>query len=310
MKILNKIISLTMAVIMMITATPVLQAADFINLDIQQLNEMKQEIKSSIKAKIDEVTPLFEGIPSVEILKQRYNTARENYEQNLKSFSKQETKQSKEDYERYIEFLKQEAQKRIETDSRYNGFMSEEEQKQVAFYTVLLEEMEKSDEERELYYSYIAGDICGGLIIGIILGYMAYDIGAGMTGILITGAIAGAISMFLMFLFASPSKQPVFNPALFPQELISDFLNNPFYKLALFNKRGVNDFGVFYIKSRDCAQVLYDAVDIEYYTSLNPSIENMCARLYTQTVDWHYLTTEQRGNYIHNLAERLRAEAN
>lgn len=310
MKILNKIISLIMAVIMMITATPVLQAADFTaELDRAELNELKKEINSSVKVKFDEVNPLFEGIPSLETLKQRYDIARKNYEQNLKSFSKQETKQSKEDYERYIEFLKQEAQKRIETDSRYDGFMSEEEQKQVAFYTVLLEEMEKSDEERDIYCTKRAGDIGVGLFVGILAATIAYESWASTAGVIIAGGVGATVAMLLMFLLISPAKQPVFNPALFPQELIADFLSNPFLNLALFNQRGVDDFGVFYVKNRDCAQVLYDAVDIEYYTSLNPSVENMRARLYTQAIDWHYLTTEQRVDYIHNLAERLRAEA-
>ncbi len=310
MKILNKTISLTMAVIMMITATPVLQAADFAaSLDKQQFNELKRQISSSVTAEIAKVKPIiYEGIPDVKTIKERYATSRKNYEQNLQEFSKQNIEPDVEEYERYVEFLKEEAKQRIKTDSRYDGFKTQKEKEQVAFYTVLLEEIKKSDEERSLYYSYIVGDICGGLIIGMILAYMANEMGAGMTGILISGAIAGAISMFLMFLFASPSK-PVFNPSLFSEELIAAFLVNPFSNLALFNKRA-SDSEMFYNKSADCAQLLYDAVDIEYYISLNPSIENMKARLYTQTIDWHDLTTEARADYIHNLAERLRAEAN
>ncbi len=310
MKIINKTISLIMAAIMFITATPVLQAADlaFIS-DDKQLNELKQEIKSSITENFYRISPVFAGIPDLETLKKRYDIAKKNHERNLQSFAKQETKQSKKDYERYIEFLKQEAKRRTETDDRYNGFISEEEKEQVAFYTVLLKEMENSDKERQTYYTNIVGDVSVGLIVGMIVGEIAYQSWASTTGMIIAGGIAGTITMLLMFLFIAPAKQPVFNPALSHQELKSEFLNNPFSNLALFNRRGVNDFGVFYIKSEDCAQVLYDTVDIEYYTSLNPSVENMKARLYTRTIDWHNLSTEERVDYIHNLAERLRAEA-
>lgn len=309
MKILNKIISLTMAVIMMLTATPVLQAADFTaELDRAELNELKKEIKTSIIEDLPEVSSIYyNGIPDVKTIKERYAIARENYEQNLKAFAKQETKQSKKDYERYIDFLKQEAKKRIKTDSRFDGFKSEREKEQVAFYTVLLEEMENSKEESRRYYGYIVGDICVGLIVGIIVGAIAYESNATIIGEIIAGSIGGAIAMFLMFTFVSPSK-PVFSPSLFPEEAISAFLVNPFSNLALFDKRA-SDSEMFYSKSNESARLLYDAVNIEYYTSLNPSVENLHARLYTQTIDWHYLTTEQRADYIHNLAGRLRAEA-
>ena len=310
MKLLNKIISLTMAVIMLFTASPVLQASDFaINLDTQQLNELRREINSSITKDFDKVTPLFEGIPDLPTLQQRYIMAKENYEQNLKTFAKQETKQSKKDYERYIEFLEKEAQKRIQTDSRYNGFMDEEEKEQVAFYSVLLDEIEKSDKERETYRNRMIGNIFTGLLFGMMVGVVAYVSDASTIGILISGGIGATIAMLLMFLFIIPAKQPVFNPSLFPSELIAKFLYNPFLNLALFNKRGVNDFGAFYIKSEKCAQILYDAVDIEYYVSRNPTIENMRAKLYTRSIDWHLLDTEKRVSYLHTLAERLRSEA-
>ncbi len=309
MKLFNKIIGVTMAVIILFTSFP-MRAADFdINLDTQQLNELKREINSSITKEFEETPLLFEGIPDLETLRQRYITARENYEQNLKIFTKQKTKQSKKDYERYIEFLKEEAQKRIQTDSKYDGFINEKEKEQVAFYSVLLEEIEKSDKERETYYNRMIGDIFTGLLAGIVVGVIAYASDANIIGILISGGIGATIVMLLMFLFIAPAKQPVFNPSLFPSELIAKFLDNPFLNLAKFNKREVNDFGAFYIKSKDCAQVLYDAVDIEYYISRNPTIENMQAEIYTRSIVWHNLTTEKKAEYIHNLAERLRAEA-
>ncbi|MCR5504584.1 MAG: hypothetical protein K6E94_03335 [Elusimicrobiaceae bacterium] len=92
-------------------------------------------------------------------------------------------------------------------------------------------------------------------------------------------------------------------------EAKTKFLENPFQALSLFDRAGASDLEGFYNKSEDCARVLNDAVDIEYYISLNPSVENMKARLYTQTAYWRDLTTEEKTEYIHNLAERLRAEA-
>ena len=171
----------------------------------------------------------------------------------------------------------------------------------------MLEEDKKSEEEANIYYRYMAGDIGIGLIVGIVVGAIAYETDATIIGEIIAGGIGGAIAMFLMFTFVSPSK-PVFSPSLFSEETISAFLVNPFSNLVLFDTRA-NDSEMFYGKSEDCARLLYDTVDIEYYISRNLSIENMRARLYTQTIDWHDLTTEQKADYIHNLAERLRAEA-
>ena len=66
----------------------------------------------------------------------------------------------------------------------------------------------------------------------------------------------------------------------------------------------------FYNQSDDCAKVLNDVVDIEYYISMNPTVDNMQERLYTQTAYWQKLDEAEKTEYLHNLAERLRAEAN
>ena len=315
---LNKIISLAMSVIMLITASPVLQAADFsTNLNIAELNELREEISASLPEPKGLKTKkiIYDGLPNIEAIKKRYAQARANYEQNLQKFANQETKQDEEDYDRYIEFLKSEARQRVKQDSRYNGFRTEKEAEQVAFYTVLLEENKKSNEERKHYRDCTMMNISVGSLVGVIVfglaehlaPYSPYVASRSIVGPIISGCISAAVVISIMFLLNSPSK-PVFNPSMFSEELISEFLSNPFRNLSLFDKRA-SDSEMFYNKSKDCAQILNDAVDIEYYISLNMSVENMQARLYTQTIDWHYLTTEERADYIHNLAEHLRAEA-
>ena len=65
-----------------------------------------------------------------------------------------------------------------------------------------------------------------------------------------------------------------------------------------------------YGKSQRCAQALNDAVDIEYYVSANPNnFENAKDKLYVGTIDWYEMEPEARAEYLHNFAERLRAEA-
>ena len=96
MKLLNKIISLTMTVIMFFTFTPV-QASDFAaSLDTQQLKQLKQEIKSSITVDLPEFRSIYyNGIPDLKTIQKRYAIARENYEQAFNTFTRQELKQSK-----------------------------------------------------------------------------------------------------------------------------------------------------------------------------------------------------------------------
>lgn len=88
------------------------------------------------------------------------------------------------------------------------------------------------------------------------------------------------------------------------------FLIDYFRYAALFNKRGYDDFTAFYSKSQDCAQLLYDVIDIEYYVSLNPNIDNVIHRIYTRSNKWQDLNMEKKASYLHSYAERLRAEAN
>ena len=88
------------------------------------------------------------------------------------------------------------------------------------------------------------------------------------------------------------------------------FLDKPFEALVSFDKGGFDDFFAIYNLSADAAQALYDAVSIEYYVSMNPTLQNMRDRLYIQSVDWHGLGALEQAKRLQDLAKRLRSEAN
>lgn len=313
MKTLNKIISLTMVVIILITASPVLQAADFFAaLNKAELKELREEISSSLPEHELKILPRLSDI------KQRYKKAIVNYKNNLKVISEDSSKKNIQDYEEYLQFLREEARKRIRKDARYDGFQSEEEKEQVAFYTILVEELTnaqqyKDDRYKERFYCVVdsmAVTVFVGLGLGMLVTYLTevfLDLADEVSVPLGMGTMFGV--MAIGALIAVPAK-PYFNFNLTPRELLSNFVANPFTAIAKFNTGATDDFRIVYNKSQSCAQALYDVVDIEYYTSFNPNLENIRARLYTYTIDWYEMTTEDRVDYLHNVAERLRAEAN
>ncbi len=313
MKILNKIISLTMAVIILFTTTPVLQAADVVaDLDVAQLNELKKEIAASISMSeiIKPKKPLYEGIPDIEVIKKRYQLSVENNQKNLEEFEKNET--FLKEREDYVNFLKEEAVKRINEDPEYYGNKTKEEMLRDAFYTVLFDQIQEGINAENTYkdekFGYYAGSAVGSMFIGSMTMFCLLLSGYTGKGVLYASLGVGVAVLLAFLLFTNPSV-PYFSPNLTPYETKNKFLDSPFQTLISFDKKGVSDFELFYHKSKDCAQILYDAVDIEYYTSKNPNVENMSARLYTQTRYWQNLTTEERADYIHNFAERLRTEA-
>lgn len=311
MKTLNKIISLTMVVIILITASPVLQAADFFAaLNKAELKELREEISSSLPEHELKILPRLSDI------KQRYKKAIVNYKNNLKVISEDSSKKDIPDYEEYLQFLREEARKRIRKDARYDGFQSEEEKEQVAFYTILVEELTNAqqykDDRHKERFNCIVDSMAVTIFVGLGLGmlviyatdvYLDLDAGSVLLGM---GTMFGV--MAIGALIAVPAK-PYFNFNLTPRELLSNFVANPFTAIAKFNTGATDDFRIVYSKSQSCAQALYDVVDIEYYTSLNPNLENIRARLYPYTIDWYEMTTEDRVDYLHNVAERLRAEA-
>ncbi len=316
MKTVKKVISLTMAVVIMITTSPILQAADLANLDRAQLDELRAEVLSVVEN--PENFQTLKTIPSVKTLKKRYDKALEIYEANLQNLSGKTNKQDNAYYESYINELKKKAEQRVyrNENGEFDGFNSRKEKEQAAFYTVLLEEMEKHNLVNDRDFWQVLRDAPGLGIVTLIVsagGILLIKKGTSALirriGWTLVASAAGAAALHLLSsLFTQPSK-PYFSLGISANEALLAFLDKPFYHLANFKTSGVDDFGLFYNKSKKCAEVLYDVVDIEYYTAENPSGRNMMDRIYTQTVTWNHLSMESKVEYLHNLAERLREEA-
>ena len=306
MKTTKKIISSLMAVIMFISGSPVLQATEFAGLQSEILTIVKDGVNYQ---ETDE-------IPSVRTLKKRYEKAMEIYEADFQTFSNIDENEI-EIYKGYIDKLKIEAQQRVKTEeNKYAGFKSKKEKEEVAFYTVLLEDMRKHNDvyNRDFWQvirdnSYVTG-IAGIMSIGglILVRKGSKTLLKRIGFAAVTGSFIMVALEWMSHLFAQPSK-PYFIPILSANETLEVFMEKPFYHLANFDKSGVDDFALFYNKSQKCSEVLYDAVDIEYHTAMNPTEKNMMDRIYTQTVDWNNLSTELKVQHLHNLATRLRLEA-
>lgn len=306
---IHKIISLFMSVIMLVTALPVLQAADFAtSLNISELNELKQDL-----ALLDDKVQfnVTSSIPSVKEIEARYNTAIANYKNNLETFGKDKTGREIEEYAEYIEFMKKEAKKRATNNSRYDGFKSEEEKEYVAFYDILTKEFQKAKDYTECILKEEKGSMdnkrgcymMGGVIVGVVLWAALESVLAELACVVGGVCVIGGLCLAGL---VQPSR-PYFAPGLLPDQAFALFLEAPFEHLKKFNKGGVNDFELFYTQYGDeCAEILNDVVDIEYYTSLYPTIENMQERMYANTAEWRISSTQDRAEHIRNLARNLR----
>ena len=311
MKLLKKAVSLMMAAIMFFATSPVLQASDFAtNLNMAELEEFKKEIAASFPK-----TEVFESseynIPDLETIQKRYQKAVEYNQRMLDEADKEGT--STGDQEHFLYLLMDEAYKRIKENPEYYGNKSEEEMMVDAFRDVMYDEMHNSLLMGKNYKDKQIKYYTGTAIITIIIfvGTLVFPQALGATSsiaLLFTAIGVAGISLLSMLLLLDPAK-PYFSADLSPEEAKNQFLKNPTKALSSFNKTGVDDFKIFYDKSKDCAKVLNDAVDVAYYTSLNPTTENMLAYLYTQTRYWRDLAPEIQETYLHNTAERLRAEA-
>lgn len=311
MKLLKKAVSLMMAAIMFFATSPVLQAADFVNdLDMAKLKELQKGIAASFP-KIEVFESNEYTIPDAQTIQKRYQKAVENNQRMLDEADGDET--STKEKEKYVYSLIDEAVKRVENNPEYYGNKSKEEMLSDALREVLFDEMKQSALTEQKYENAKFEHYVGSAIVTVLIFIesigIAHLIGATSSiAILFTSICAAGVSLVSMLALTDPAK-PYFSPNLSPEQAKYQFIKNPTKALASFNKRGVDDFQMFYSKSEDCASVLNDAVDIEYYSSLNPTTENMLAHLYTQTRYWRDLAPEIQETYLHNTAERLRAEA-
>ena len=127
-------------------------------------------------------------------------------------------------------------------------------------------------------------------------------------------SVGGVVFFFLgplIIALFSGAYTPAISPAFDEAEVLQRFTEKPFEYLADFEKKNKEfEYANIYNKGPKAAQVLNDAVDIEYYVSANPdNFENVKEKLYIGTIDWYEMEPEARAEYLHNFAERLRTEA-
>lgn len=313
-----------MSLIMLITATPALQAEAFsTSLNMEEFKALSQEIDSAIaKAETPNPDPYmsYDGIPDVETLRLRYQLALKNYEEGLK---KNYNKEAEEEAEKYFNALQERAEKDLEQNpDDYQYYRTTKEQSRAAFYSTLYKEMKQAAlSEEKLRKDLMAKEIifCSGFAVGMFITVSGILLFEKMTSTATAMMIGGALVMVLALLFyTKPASTSYFgnvinavrDPSLSIDPLRSKFLDDPFWALAQFGRGGVDDFSILYKENQRCAQILWDVVDIEFYTSMNTTLDNMKDRIYTQTADWSRLSMQDQEAYLHNLAERLRAESN
>ena len=300
MKLMKKLISLTMAVIMLFTATPVLQASDLADLDMTELNELRQEILPSINTSDNFKTDIEVGeeMPTLKELQDRYKEA-------IKRYNKLDTRKAR----KAVKKKKQEALEIAKQMKEFDQFETDEEKAEVAFYTFLFDSTLKAEKEMvsNRYDTF-------SLFLGF--GAVGFEIGAFVFGDIVFGLaptdcfIAGAGFTIIGVLLAL-----IFVPTLLGNGSVVyrdwnlmkyDFLDEPFYSAGdLYNQDG---FARLYLDEK-AKPVLRDIVNIEYYVSRNPSAENMMIRIFPHTVYWTQMNSDQQEEYLHKAAKFLK-EAN
>ena len=290
MKALNKIISLTMAAVMVITAMPVVQAAELANnLNTEELSGLMEDVTSSVADVQNEreIKPVYENIPDLETLKARYNIKIEKQK----------------GVRKYVKTIKKKAENLIATDSRFEG-LHKNTQNRLAFFTVLRDDLIEAVESESAgkATTNTMKSLNHNLFINIAkLAYISMVLDAYM------------YSFFLLLLYSDQPKLSYFNVTLDdpnPADTISwQFASDPYYALHKFGAYGVDDFGTMYYAGEKTAQLLWDAIDIRYYTYQNPTEENLKEFLYMQSIDWYDLSWKKQIEHLHNWAVHLRAEA-
>ena len=314
MKTIRRAISLVMAVIMLITGTPALQASD-LALDRAQIVELQQEILQDVEINVPD---------PVQILRARYDKSVENNELSLARLNEKLQGEAVEAIKERLNGLKEQA-KELAKSERYTK-ISREERKQVALNSLVFSEIKEIFQDQDFLESFgdgllwaSAGCMAVGSIIKLIhwtrwgFAHFSYfspgatpgyfkSLAAG-EGFLSTGVIL-LVATIIIELFTA-SYTPVIDLSLNADETSRIFSEKPFTFLARFEN------GVEYANlNKKCPELLRDAVDIEYYTSLDSAtLGNMKDKAYIETIEWYEMTTEDRTTYLHNLAERLRAEA-
>ncbi len=315
MKRINNAISLVMAVVMLITGTPALQASE-LALDRAQMAELQKEILQNVKLDFNSTKD------PVQELMDRYEQAKINNEARIKELSEineVEVEAAKE----YLEKLKEDVKKAAKTEAYAK--IPRKERKIVALSTNLFDRIR--DVEREVLETddtleIVAYEIMTVSVISIVVGGLLWGLGTLFghliddAGLIITGKVGKVICavgygtfVALTFLLlvrelCTISYKPVISSTMSVNDTIKVFSEKPFMFLDQFEN--VYEYANLYDK---CPELLKDAVDIEFYVSSNPNLRNMKDKLFTQTIYWYQKKPQERVAELHKLAERLRAEA-
>ena len=306
MKTTKRIICLAMAVIMLITGTPALQAGEAFNLDKTQMKELRQDILQDLNKDILKVKD------PVKELMARYQQAKKNAEARLQEINKvQLTEDQQKAAEEHVNQLKEKAEELAKTEE-YVLYVPKPERQAAAFNGILLTDilLTSDDLENYAFKAFYTGVVME--ILGLILIYIE-DVRRTPKWFKIltrTNRTAGfliiAEALFVMFVSA---YTPMIAPSLGAEETCELFSEKPFYFLAKFDEQkeaAYNEFANMYGK---CPQALQDAVLIEEVVSANPNSQNMKEKLYIGSLGWYKDSVKDRTDYLHNFAERLRVES-
>ena len=312
MKTAKKVISLVMAVIMLFTGTPALQASD-LAFDRAQLAELQKEILPDVKPDLNQVKdPVQELIARRNEMKNHSESLIVKFEQLIKSIAES----TKIDNIKNAVQLMERASKKIQIDPRFEK-IPEDEQMKVAISTVLVNRIsvaDKSSEDFAAAYASIALMLAGIGIFWVIFGEgdpikILEKIGIEITDRgLCAGALIAAILMMVIAVISSGSYLPVISSSSSDDEAFEAFSEKPF---ELLSKFGEPDFYIMYNRGPKSAEILTDTQDILYYTARKGiDIENSIDIIKTKTVDWRVsMSAKDRAYCLHERAESLRAEA-
>ena len=140
MKTIKRVISLVMAVIMLFTGTPALQASD-LAFDRAQLAELQQEISPLVtdSAEFDGEDEINDDLSSLKKLQRRYKEA-------IKKYKELDTREARRD----VKTKKQKALEIANQMEEFDQFETDERKAEVAFYTFLYNSTLLADAEMEV----------------------------------------------------------------------------------------------------------------------------------------------------------------
>ena len=300
MKTIKKVISSIVAVIMLITDYPVLQAGDIVlNVDRTQIAELQKEILQDVKVDLNK------SKDPVKDLMDRYKQAKLNTEAEIK-------KKAQEAWNEYVNKLKDKNTRNQVVLSTILFMMIEYEAKYRKVSSFIWKEpvcvlgisevgsTSVMNTTSSMLESALKGHRIGGKLSFDVMDLFDFN---NTAGCIKTGSTIALLATVVMKL--PMGYTPVIHPSLNENETTRMFSEQPFEFLNQFEQQRFEYENLY----KKCPELLRDSVDIEFYVSLNPSLENMRAKLFTTTSDWKTLSIEERKAYLKDLSERLRAEA-